>query len=52
VLIYPAMLVLLFYVMRSRRPVPWTVIALHLLVAGSFAAVWYPVLNGYDFMVG
>ena len=51
-LVYPAILVLLFYVLRSERPALWAWSALHLLVTALFTAVWYPVLNGYDFMVG
>jgi hypothetical protein len=52
VLVYPTMLFLFVYLLRSKRQAYWAVIALHLLITASFAAVWYRVLNGYDFMVG
>ena len=48
--IYPIMILLVFFVLRSKRPKPWTLILLHMLITFSFAAVWYPVLNGYEFM--
>jgi hypothetical protein len=50
ILIYPIMLLLLFLVLRSKRPKPWTLILLNVLITVSFAAVWYQVLNGYEFM--
>jgi hypothetical protein len=50
VTIYPIILLLLFLVLKSKRPKPWTLILLHMLITLSFAAVWYPVLNGYEFM--
>jgi len=49
ILIYPAMWMLFILVLRSKR---WALIGLCLLLILSFAAVWYQVLNGYDFMVG
>ncbi len=52
VAIYPLMLLLLVVALASKRFGRWALIALHLLIAFSFAAVWYRVLNGYDFMVG
>jgi len=50
IVIYPIMLLLLILVLSSKRPKRWTLIILHMLITFSFAAVWYPVLNGYDFM--
>jgi hypothetical protein len=52
VAIYPLMLLLLVVALASKRFGRWALIALHLLITFSFAAVWYRVLNGYDFMVG
>ena len=49
ILIYPAIWILLILVLRAKR---WALIGLCLLLILSFAAVWYQVLNGYDFMVG
>ena len=49
VVIYPIMLLLLILVLSSKRPKPWTLILLHMLITFSFAAVWYQVLNGYEF---
>ena len=49
VTIYPIILLLLFLVLKSKRPKPWTLILWHMLIAFSFAAVWYQVLNGYEF---
>lgn len=51
-LMYPAMLVLFVYVFRAKTRALWALIVLHVLITASFAAVWYTVLNGYDFMVG
>jgi hypothetical protein len=51
-LIYPAMLFLLLFVLYASRAKRWGLVLLHLLLAFSFAAVWYGVLNGYDFMRG
>jgi len=30
----------------------WALVALHLVLVGSFALMWYKVLKGYDFMKG
>lgn len=49
IVIYPVTLLLLFFVLRSKHPRPWALILLHMLITFSFAAVWYPVLNGYEF---
>lgn len=51
-LIYPAGLALLARGLLARTLPRYSLILLHLLVVLSFAAVWYGVLNGYDFMVG
>jgi hypothetical protein len=48
-LIYPAIWILFIHALRAKR---WAPIGLCLLLILSFAAVWYQVLNGYDFMVG
>jgi hypothetical protein len=50
--LYPAALFLLLRMAVLRRARPWEVVLLNLLVTVSFAAVWYRVLHGYDFMVG
>ena len=52
VTIYPAMLLLVILVLRSKRPAGWAIVLLHMLVTLSFAAIWHAVLNGYDFMLG
>ena len=52
VLIYPTMLLLLIFVLFSKRFKRWALILLHMLLTFSFAAIWYQVLNGYDFMPG
>ena len=51
-LVYPAIGLLLVLVLIPKRPNGWAVIALHTLLALSFAAVWHGVLGGTDFMVG
>jgi hypothetical protein len=51
-LLYPASFFLLLRTAILRRARPWEVVLLNLLVTVSFAAVWYRVLDGYDFMVG
>lgn len=51
-LIYPGMWYLLIRLLRARRLSRWELVALHLLLAFSFTAVWYQVRNGYDFMAG
>ena len=52
VLIYPTMLLLLIFVLFSKRFKWWVLILLHMLLTFSFAAIWYQVLNGYDLMIG
>jgi hypothetical protein len=49
---YPAMLFLLVRVIASKVRLCWELPLLHLLLTLSFTAVWYHVLNGYEFMVG
>jgi hypothetical protein len=51
-LVYPAIGLLLVLVLIPKRPNGWAVIALHTLLALSFAAVWHGVLGGSDFMIG
>ena len=51
-LIYPGILVLLIRVYVTKRFWHWEFVLLHFLIIISFFAVWYQVLNGYDFMVG
>ncbi|MCU0918636.1 MAG: hypothetical protein MUC88_29375 [Planctomycetes bacterium] len=51
-LVYPAILVLAIRVLTARTFRLWRLVLLHLVLALSFAAVWWNVLNGYDFMVG
>lgn len=51
-LIYPAILFLLIRVAVARGLRRWELPLLHVLLSLSFAAIWYRVLNGYDFMVG
>jgi hypothetical protein len=51
VLIYPTMLLLIIFVLFSERSRRWMLILLHMLLIFSFAAIWYQVLNGYDFMI-
>ena len=52
VLIYPGMLLLLIIVLFSKNSRRWILIMLHILLTFSFIAIWYQVLNGYDFMIG
>jgi hypothetical protein len=52
VLAYPVMLALALRVLTARPFRLWPLLLLHLVLALSFAAVWWRVLNGYDFMVG
>jgi len=52
VLIYPTMLLLLIFVLFSKRSKHWGLIVLHILFTFSFAVIWHQVLNGYDFMIG
>lgn len=51
-LVYPAMLLLLTRAVFSKSLQRWELPLLHLLLAVSFAIIWYYVLNGYDFMPG
>ncbi len=49
--IYPLLwLAVIFIIYLKKKWIPF--LSLHLLIPLSFAAVWLPVLNGYDFMVG
>lgn len=49
--IYPLMwLAVIFLIFLKNKWIPF--LALHILIILSFLAVWFPVLNGYDFMVG
>jgi len=53
VLIYPSMLLLIIFFLFSKRNKRWMLILLlHILLTFSFVAIWYQVLNGYDFMIG
>jgi hypothetical protein len=49
---YPTMLMLVSHVLAAKLPAPWALPVLHLLLAFSFAAVWYGVRHGYVFMEG
>lgn len=49
---YPVMILLLMFSLIPKRPRWWVLALLHILLTSSFAAVWYKVLNGYDFMRG
>ena len=49
---YPVMFVFLILSLFPKRPRWWVLAVLHIVLAGSFAVVWYKVLNGYDFMKG
>jgi hypothetical protein len=51
-LMYPAMLVLLVRALTTKILRRWELALLHILLALSFALLWYQVLAGYDFMVG
>jgi hypothetical protein len=52
VLAYPVMLALAIRVLTARPFRLWPLVLLHLVLALSFAAVWWHVLHGFDFMVG
>ena len=52
VLIYPSILLLLLFILFSKRSKQWALIVLHMLITFSFAVIWYQVINGYDFMIG
>jgi hypothetical protein len=49
---YPVMILCLILSLFPKRPRWWALALLHILLTGSFVAVWYKVLNGYDFMKG
>jgi hypothetical protein len=51
-LTYPAMLFLLVRLVAAKALRRLELPLLHLLLTFSFVAIWYHVLNGYDFMVG
>lgn len=50
--IYPMMFLLLILALYPERPRQWALVLLHFFLTGSFAVVWYKVLNGYDLMKG
>jgi hypothetical protein len=52
VLIYPTMLLVLIFFLFSKRNKKRILILLHILLTLSYVAIWYQVLNGYDFMIG
>lgn len=52
VLIYPVMLILLLLALVSRRARSAGLILLHILLSFSFAAIWFQVLNGVEFLMG
>ena len=52
ILVYPGILFLVIRVLTARIMRPWHLMLLHFLLTLSFAAVWWHVLNGYEFMVG
>jgi hypothetical protein len=52
IIIYPTILVLLIRVLIAKAVRSLELLLLHMFVTFSFVAVWYRVLNGYDFMVG
>lgn len=51
-LIYPGIWILIIRTFKAKRSGRWEFILLHILLTVSFAAIWYQVLNGYDFMAG
>lgn len=51
-LVYPGILFLVIRVLTARILRLWHLMLLHFLLTLSFAAVWWHVLNGYEFMVG
>ena len=51
-LMYPVILFLLIRVVAAKGLRRWELPLLHVFLTLSFAAIWYRVLNGYDFMVG
>ena len=52
ILVYPGILFLVIRVLTARILRPWHLMLLHFLLILSFAAVWWHVLNGYEFMIG
>ena len=52
ILIYPSgqLALFLLIVIKNNKWIP--LIVLHILIVLSFIVTWYPVLNGYDFMIG
>jgi len=51
-LMYPAIQFRLVRSAISKTPRRWELILMHVFISLSFAAVWYYVLNGYNFMSG
>jgi hypothetical protein len=51
-LVYPGILFLIIRVLTARSLRLWHLVLLHFLLTLSFAAVWWHVLNGYEFMIG
>jgi hypothetical protein len=49
---YPVMLLFLIFSLFPKRRKWWVLAVLHIVLTGSFAVVWYKVLNGYDCMKG
>ncbi len=51
ILIYPSaqLALILIIVIKNNKWIP--LIVLHILIILSFIGTWYPVLNGYDFMI-
>ncbi len=52
ILIYPGMWFLLLWIWKPKRFRQPAFVLLHFFLIISFAAIWFQVLNGYDFMVG
>ena len=52
ILAYPCMLILAIRVFTGHALRLLPLVLLHLLLALSFGAIWWQVLNGYDFMIG
>jgi len=52
ILIYPSgqLALFLLFVIKNNKWIP--LIVLHILIVLSFIVTWFPVLNGYDFMIG
>lgn len=52
ILIYPSgqLALILMIVIKNNKWIP--LIVLHILIILSFIVTWYPVLNGYDLMIG